>query len=257
MRGGTAGPDLRTGRGRRRAPRYGIGGLAVQVAPIVNNGQVLLLAFDTATPAVTVALRGDEGVLAEHTEIDARRHGELLAPGIEKVLAAAGCSRTDLTGVAVGVGPGPFTGLRVGLMTARALGDALDIPVHGVCTLDILAAAVTADNAFAVATDARRREVYWAAYDVTGRRETEPAVDRPAEIERRLAGLGVAGQGARLYPEQFPNSLEPELPSAAVLAELTARLLREAPETLLPPHPLYLRRPDAVEPGARKAVTPA
>jgi tRNA A37 threonylcarbamoyladenosine modification protein TsaB len=82
-------------------------------------------------------------------------------------------------------------------------------------------------------------------------------VDRPAEIAQRLAGLSVAGQGARLYPEQFPNALEPELPSAAVLAELTARLLREAPETLLPPHPLYLRRPDAVEPGARKAVTPA
>jgi tRNA threonylcarbamoyl adenosine modification protein YeaZ len=224
---------------------------------------VLLLAFDTATPAVTVALRGDEGVLAEHTEIDARRHGELLAPGIEQVLAAAGCARTDLTGVAVGVGPGPFTGLRVGLMTARALGDALDIPVHGVCTLDILAAAVTGadgaavDKPFAVATDARRREVYWATYDVTGRRESEPAVDRPAEIAERLAGYGVAGQGAQLYPEQFPNSLRPELPSAAVLAELTARLLREAPDTLLEPHPLYLRRPDAVEPGARKAVTPA
>jgi tRNA threonylcarbamoyl adenosine modification protein YeaZ len=218
---------------------------------------VLLLAFDTATPAVTVALRGDEGVLAEYTEVDARRHGELLAPGIEKVLAAAGCSRTDLTGVAVGVGPGPFTGLRVGLMTARALGDALDIPVHGVCTLDIVAAAVAAGGAFAVATDARRREVYWARYDVTGRRETEPAVDRPAEVAGRLTGLGVAGQGSRLYPEQFPQALDPELPSAVVLAELTARLLREGPERLLPPEPLYLRRPDAVEPGARKAVTQA
>jgi len=237
--------------------------LAVLVAPIVNNGQVLLLAFDTATPAVTVALRGDEGVLAEHTEVDARRHGELLAPGIEKVLAAAGCARTDLTGVAVGVGPGPFTGLRVGLMTARALGDALDIPVHGVCTLDVLAAAVIegggdfSDGGFAVATDARRREVYWAAYDLTGRRENEPAVDRPAEIAGQLAGRGVAGEGSRLYPEQFPHALEPALPSAAVLADVTARLLREDPGALLPPHPLYLRRPDAVEPGARKSVTPA
>ena len=218
---------------------------------------MLLLAFDTATPAVTVALRGDDGVLAEHTAVDARRHGELLAPGIERVLGAAGRSRAELTGIAVGVGPGPFTGLRVGLMTARALGDALDIPVHGVCTLDVLAAAVAADGPFAVATDARRREVYWASYDLTGRRETEPDVDRPAEIAQRLSGLAVAGQGPRLYPEQFPNALDPELPSAAVLADLTARLLREAPETLLPPQPLYLRRPDAVEPGARKAVTPA
>ena len=292
---------------------------------------MLLLAFDTATPAVTVALRGDEGVLAEHTEIDARRHGELLAPGIEKVLADAGCSRTDLTGVAVGVGPGPFTGLRVGLMTARALADALDIPVYGVCTLDILAAAAAtaalqgpapdpdpttphlgtlnlaapgidpqtiattaaaeasntgseavpagtdaqgdwseddiganavsavaaAGGRFAVATDARRREVYWAIYDLTGRRETDPSVDRPADIAGRLAGLAVAGQGPVLYPEQFPYALDPALPSAAVLAELTARRLLEAPEALLPPVPLYLRRPDAVEPGARKSVTPA
>ena len=231
---------------------------------VSDNGRVLLLAFDTATPAVTVALRGDEGVLAEHTEVDARRHGELLAPGIEKVLADAGRAAGELTGVAVGVGPGPFTGLRVGLMTARALGDALDIPVHGVCTLDILAAAVpsadqdsTTGGRFAVATDARRREVYWAVYDVTGRRETEPSVDRPAEIAERLAGLAVAGQGPLLYPEQFSRGLVPALPSAAVLAELTARLLREAPERLLPPLPLYLRRPDAVEPGARKSVTPA
>ena len=233
---------------------------------VSDNGQVLLLAFDTATPAVTVALRGDEGVLAEHTEVDARRHGELLAPGIEKVLAAAGRARTELTGVAVGVGPGPFTGLRVGLMTARALGDALEIPVHGVCTLDILAAEVmsaaqgpgsAADGRFAVATDARRREVYWATYDAAGRRETDPFVDRPAEIAERLTGLAVAGQGPRLYPEQFPHALEPALPSAAVLAELTARLLREDPAALLLPHPLYLRRPDAVEPGARKSVTPA
>ena len=233
---------------------------------VSDNGQVLLLAFDTATPAVTVALRGDEGVLAEHTEVDARRHGELLAPGIEKVLAAAGRARTELTGVAVGVGPGPFTGLRVGLMTARALGDALEIPVHGVCTLDILAAEVmsaaqgpgsAADGRFAVATDARRREVYWATYDAAGRRETDPFVDRPAEIAERLTGLAVAGQGPRLYPEQFPHALEPALPSAAVLAELTARLLREDPAALLLPHPLYLRRPDAVDPGARKSVTPA
>ena len=267
---------------------------------VSDNGQVLLLAFDTATPAVTVALRGDEGVLAEHTEVDARRHGELLAPGIEKVLAAAGRARTELTGVAVGVGPGPFTGLRVGLMTARALGDALEIPVHGVCTLDILAAEVIVgrprrvtdraagfgtlspvepmvrfrdaaaaessraehrrvfpDGGFAVATDARRREVYWATYDAAGRRETEPFVDRPAEIAARLVGLAVAGQGPQLYPEQFPHALAPALPSAAVLAELTARLLKEDPAALLLPHPLYLRRPDAVEPGARKSVTPA
>ena len=223
----------------------------------MNNGRVLLLAFDTATPAVTVALRGEDGVLAEHTEVDARRHGELLAPGIERVLAAAGAARTGLTAVAVGVGPGPFTGLRVGLMTARALGDALEIPVYGVCTLDILAAAVVAGGTaepFAVATDARRREVYWAEYDADGRRQGDAAVDRPAEIAARLAGRPVAGQGPALYPEHFPHPLAPQLPGAAGLADLTARLLAEHPGSLLPPLPLYLRRPDAVEPGARKSV---
>jgi tRNA A37 threonylcarbamoyladenosine modification protein TsaB len=146
-----------------------------------------------------------------------------------------------------------------------------------VCTLDILAAAVTGPGAggvvagatpvgaagsrlaggFAVATDARRREVYWAAYGLTGRRETEPAVDRPGELVGRLQGLPIAGEGPRLYPEQFPDPIDPTLPSAAVLADLTAQLLRDDPAALLPPQPLYLRRPDAVEPAARKPVSQA
>jgi tRNA threonylcarbamoyl adenosine modification protein YeaZ len=174
------------------------------------------------------------------------------------VLAAAGVARTDLTGVAVGVGPGPFTGLRVGLMTARALADAWEIPVYGTCTLDILAAAVLAESGpgreFAVATDARRREVYWAEYDAQGRRIGEPAVDRPGEIAGKLTGRPVAGQGPVLYPDHFPLALGPALPSAAVLAGLTARRLAEEPAALLAPFPLYLRRPDAVEPAARKPV---
>jgi tRNA threonylcarbamoyl adenosine modification protein YeaZ len=73
---------------------------------------VLLLAFDTATPAVTVALHDGVHVLAEVASVDARRHGELLASAIEKVLADAGVTRLDVTAVAVGTGPGPYTGLR-------------------------------------------------------------------------------------------------------------------------------------------------
>lgn len=246
---------------------------------------VLLLAFDTATAAVTVALHDGAAVLAEHTEADARRHGELLAPGIGRVLAEAGRDRTELTDIAVGVGPGPFTGLRVGLVTARVLSDALGIPVHGVCTLDIVAAAVTAEavtadgstgaaqtqsEPFAVATDARRREVYWALYDASGRRLTEPAVDRPDTVAPLVEGMPVAGEGPVLYPAAFPRRRDPVLPSAAVLAGLVARALRaeradaaEPPTSpsstpftpLLPPVPLYLRRPDAVEPSARKPVS--
>ncbi len=98
----------------------------------------MLLALDSATPAVTVALADGDRLLAERTTVDARRHGELLAPAIAAVLAEAGVDRSDLTAIAVGVGPGPFTGLRVGLVTARTLGAVLGIPVLGVCTLDVL-----------------------------------------------------------------------------------------------------------------------
>ena len=214
---------------------------------------MLLLAFDTATPAVTVALHDGARVVAERTVVDARRHGELLAPGIERVLSGAGCSASDLTQIAVGVGPGPFTGLRVGLVTARAFGDALGIGVVGVCTLDVLAAAVVRDSGpaqpFLVATDARRKEVYWATYEATGQRLAGPHVGPAAAI-----GWGgpAVGAGALLYPAGFETVGPPQHPAARDLAELVAAG-RAAP---LPAEPLYLRRPDAVEPGARKAVTP-
>lgn len=217
---------------------------------------MLLLAFDTATPAVTVALvRRDEGsdstVLAESFEVDARRQGELLAPSIEAVLADAGADRRDLTAVVVGVGPGPFTGLRVGVVTARVLGHALGIPVHGVCTLDAiaLAAAGAVTDAFVVATDARRREVYWARYDGAGRMPTRtagPAVNRPAAVATELPTVGA---GAVLYPEAFPDNRGFPYPAAADLAR---HVIAGGP--VLPATPLYLRRPDAAEPGAAKAV---
>ena len=101
----------------------------------------MLLALDTATPAVTVAVADGATVLADATAVDPRRHGELLAPAVESVLRTAGVDRRELTAIAVGTGPGPFTGLRVGLVTARTLGHALGIPVLGVCTLDVLALA--------------------------------------------------------------------------------------------------------------------
>jgi tRNA threonylcarbamoyl adenosine modification protein YeaZ len=128
----------------------------------------VLLALDTATPAVTVAVADGPRVLAERTTVDARRHGELVAPAVSGVLADAGLSRTAITRIAVGVGPGPFTGLRVGLVTARTLGAVLGVPVLGVCTLDVLALAAVEPlgepEEFRVVTDARRREVHWASY---------------------------------------------------------------------------------------------
>lgn len=213
----------------------------------------MLLAFDTATPFVTVALHDGQSVLLERRSEERMKHGEQLAPLIDGVLTEAGIVRQDLTAIAVGVGPGPFTGLRVGLVTARTLAFVLDLPVYGVCSLDVLAveAALGANpvgGEFAVATDARRKEVYLAAYDDQGRRLDGPDVVRPADAA--TAGP-VVGEGARLYPDDFPDAREPTLPSAGWLARVVAEELAE----LHDPEPMYLRRPDAVAPGAPKRVS--
>lgn len=220
---------------------------------------MLLLAFDTATPAVTAALHDGERVLAESTVVDARRHGELLVPAVDRVLTAAGVELSEVTGIVVGVGPGPYTGLRVGLVTAASFGDALGVPVHGVCTLDGLAWAAGEaglDGPFTVATDARRKEVYWARYDGPRRRVTDPAVDRPADIAEQVGGLPAVGAGAHLYPQVFTDHRpDPAHQSAGALAALAAYRLADG-EPFAPVLPLYLRRPDAQVPAGYKAVLP-
>ena len=213
----------------------------------------MLLAFDTATAAVAVVQGDGDRVVASSTRLDAMRHGELLAPGITAVLDEAWVPRQDVTAVAVGVGPGPFTGLRVGLVTARTLGAALDIPVYGICTLDVLAiealdSGATEGRPFLVATDARRKEVYWATYDEDGRRLDGPHVSKPDEV---ATDGPVVGRGATLYPDSFPNPVGPEYPSAGVLAAV----LTDERAELLDPEPLYLRRPDAATPGKPKKVS--
>ncbi|WP_371497536.1 tRNA (adenosine(37)-N6)-threonylcarbamoyltransferase complex dimerization subunit type 1 TsaB [Kitasatospora sp. NBC_00374] len=217
---------------------------------------MLLLAFDTATPAVTAAVHDGDTVLAESYQVDARRHGELLLPTIEEVLRKAGVDKSRLTDLAVGVGPGPYTGLRVGLVTAAALGHALGLPVHGVCTLDAIAHQARTEGlagAFTVATDARRKEVYWASYDAEGTRVTGPSVDRPAELAPEPQAVGA---GALLYPDAFPGARGPEHVSAGALADFAVTELAAGRE-LLPNLPLYLRRPDAQVPAGYKAVLPA
>ncbi|QDQ13205.1 tRNA (adenosine(37)-N6)-threonylcarbamoyltransferase complex dimerization subunit type 1 TsaB [Streptomyces spectabilis] len=217
---------------------------------------MLLLALDTATPAVTVALHDGTSVVAESSQVDARRHGELLLPAVDRVLADAGVRLDAVTAVVTGVGPGPYTGLRVGLMTADTFGLALGVPVYGVCTLDGLAyASGVEDGPFVVATDARRKEVYWARYDDARTRVTGPAVDRPADIAEQVAGLPAVGAGATLYPETFPDARGPAHVAAAALAAIAAEKLA-AGEELLEPRPLYLRRPDAQVPKNYKVVTP-
>ena len=217
---------------------------------------MLVVGFDTATEAVSVALHDGERVVSEAFALDARRHSELLTPMIAKVMADAGAARGDLTGVAVGVGPGPYTGLRVGVVTARVLGAVLGLPVYGVCSLDVIASAASAGTEFLVATDARRREVYWARYDASGRRLEGPAVGRADSIPGAVL-LPVAGAGGPLYAEAFGPVIAPMYPDARTLCEIVAvRPPGAARPPLLSTEPLYLRRPDAREPGPPKRVTP-
>lgn len=196
-----------------------------------------LLALDTATPFVVVAACDGERGFERVCETP-MKHGEQLAPLIQQVLGDAGWSPSDLTGIVVGVGPGPFTGLRVGLVTARTLGFALGIPVRGFCTLDAFAIDAAVDGPFTVVTDARRREVYLATYD--GRRTSGPEVVRPADA---VTVGTVVGPGTELYPHVFGEVRGPMRPSALTMALAVARGDVEP----LPPEPLYLRRPDAVE----------
>ncbi|WP_345558071.1 tRNA (adenosine(37)-N6)-threonylcarbamoyltransferase complex dimerization subunit type 1 TsaB [Nonomuraea rosea] len=218
---------------------------------------MLVLAFDTATPAVTAALHDGERVLAESTTIDARRHGELLVPTIELVLGEARAALRDVTAIVAGSGPGPYTGLRVGLMTAQGLATTLGVPAYGICTLDAVAYGSGLAEPFLVATDARRKEVFWARYADMRTRIDGPFVDRPAEVP--VKGVPVVGAGAALYAEilgQEGSVLDdvPPYPYAGALAALAAERLAEGTPLDLP-RPIYLRRPDAVAPGAPKRVT--
>jgi tRNA threonylcarbamoyladenosine biosynthesis protein TsaB len=184
----------------------------------------MILAIDTSTPAVTAGVAKLDGmeVLAERVTVDARAHAEQLTPNVLGALADAGLTVDDLGVVVVGCGPGPFTGLRVGMATAAAYGHALDIPVHGVCSLDAIGIN-TAGEALVV-TDARRREVYWARYR-DGVRVDGPAVNAPADVPGAAEAL----------------ELPPVYPRVAGLVRAVADWTAE-PAPLVP---LYLRRPDA------------
>lgn len=220
---------------------------------------MLTLALDTATSAIGVAVLREGAEPVRAVEVDARRHTELLAPLVTRALAEAGAGVRDLDAIVVGTGPGPFTGLRVGLVTAVTTGYALGVPVHGVCSLDALAAQALDGTDAAevlVATDARRREVYWARYrrGATGGVEavTAPAVSAPAELPDDVRALPTAGRGPVLYPELFPAGVEGVLDvDPAWLGRVG--LARVAAGEPTPVEPLYLRRPDALTTAERAA----
>ncbi|WP_375480623.1 tRNA (adenosine(37)-N6)-threonylcarbamoyltransferase complex dimerization subunit type 1 TsaB [uncultured Jatrophihabitans sp.] len=215
-----------------------------------------MLAIDTSSPAVTtgvVSVGQDVVLVAERAPVAPRGHGELLAPAIVDCLAEAGARPRDIGAVVAGVGPGPYTGLRVGLATAAAFADAIGAPAYGVGSLDALAVAAADEPRLLVVADARRREVYWARYE-RGAAVTEPAVGRPAEIPAEDA-TAAAGAGAEMYAEAWARLRRraERHPDALSLARAAAPRIRAgaAGERLTP---RYLRRPDAVAPGAPKTV---
>jgi tRNA threonylcarbamoyl adenosine modification protein YeaZ len=220
---------------------------------------VLLLAVDASTSAGLASVLEVEGAgadgaspveLAGSARLDARRSGELLAPAVADALAGAGVRLRDLDGVVVGLGPGPFTSLRVGVMTAAALADGGELPVYGVCSLDAVGSGPRV-----VVTDARRREVYWAGYDEAGTRTSGPAVDRPADLAARLAERGavprLVGAAAAAVADGLGVAASgPEHPDGPGLVRAAAAGGWARPALT----PLYLRRPDAVAPGTPKPV---
>lgn len=204
----------------------------------------LVLVIDTATPAVTagVARRvgSDVEVLGERVTLDARAHAEQLTPNVLAAMAEADVAMHELGAVVVGCGPGPFTGLRVGMATAAAYGHALGVPVFGVCSLDGIGIDTTGDAL--VVTDARRREVYWARYR-DGVRADGPAVCAPGDVPAGAAAVAGSPDHTVLY----------ELPRLTPTYPTTSGLVR-AVDWDTPPGalvPLYLRRPDAKTPAER------
>lgn len=244
------------------------------------------LALDTSTTWTSIALVDDHEIVALD-EVEGVNPGEDLVARIDVLVRRSGISRTQVDGIVVGVGPGPYTSTRVGVAVARTLGLALGVSVVGVCSHDAVAAAFVAQSGqpdigdFVVATDARRREIYWARYDSDARRLVGPTVGKPADViaDYRadvFVGNGldrypdlVQGEGVALAPEMHPcaqwiavvaedamargetvPTAQPELADHASGASVPIDLAQR----LFAPYPLYLRRPDAV-PSA-KVVAP-
>lgn len=224
---------------------------------------MVLLAIDTSTSLIGAALHDGSQVVCEVTHPEDRRHAELLGPAVQQCLDESGVSRAEVSAVVVGVGPGPFTGLRVGVVTALVLGRALGVQVHALCSLDVLAAQTArtmgGSGELLVATDARRKEVYWARYVVTAgaaSRTAGPGVGKAGELAEELRALPAVGRGADLYAESLNAVAGPRDVQPAALAELAVAVLDAGDPggLLLPVEPLYLRRPDALERSARPAT---
>ena len=220
-----------------------------------------MIGIETSTPRTSVAIGTEQEILGS-VSVSGRARQEALAPGLQQLLAWTGLELEQVGGIAVGVGPGLFTGLRVGVETAKTLAQVLRIPIVGIVSLDALAYAHRHTHKRVVAViDARRREVFAARYrSVPGGvlRETQPAVMPPdhlaAELEAVRGEVLAVGNGAMLYRHEL-EELGPRIeigmsisahPDAAALVELAVpRFLREEHDRLHDIVPRYLRRSDA------------
>jgi tRNA threonylcarbamoyladenosine biosynthesis protein TsaB len=202
-----------------------------------------VLAIDTSV-GVSVAILKSSGEVTQSQAIDHGMQGELTAELISKVVSDAGLTIKEITDVVVGVGPGPFTGLRVGLVTASVFAHAREIPIHGICSLDAIAFDYA--NPCVVVTDARRKELYWARYD--GIRIGEPQVSKPEALVEQFLDSEFVGPGAQLYPDVVSGKVM-ELKAGSL-----AKLFVSGAAQLVDVSPMYLRKPDAVEPTSRKSV---
>ena len=299
-------PEPRPEGGRPPTPPVGFQSLALP-------GPGLVLALDTTTDVTVGVARGTDVLVSERVT-DRMAHVEQLMPLVHRSLVTAGATLADVAHVVVGLGPGPFTGLRVGIVTAQVLAHVRGVPLHGVCSLDVIALAHTSSGSasewssaggvggrppsgqssgsvsewssaggvggrppsgqssgsvsewssaggvggrppsghasdarphpFVVATDARRKEVYWARYGPDGRRVGEPEVSSPDDVPR----LPTVGPGADLYADRLDAVTGPRTLDAGLLAAHGLDLPSAGAA------PLYLRRPDAAEPARRKSV---
>jgi len=219
---------------------------------------MVLLAIETATPALGCALWSDGAPLASVSLRAGRRHAELLMPVVADLCRRAGVERAQLEAVAVDHGPGLFTGLRVGLAAAGAISQARSLPCAGVSSLDVLAhAARRRPGRLAAVVDARRQEVYWCLYESDGdmvRPLTAPAVHAPEEVASYLAtvegGVLALGDGAWRYRALLAEACvefgePPEMvPRPEVVAELGAAQVTAGRARLGTPPALYLRQAD-------------
>ncbi|MEZ5219134.1 MAG: tRNA (adenosine(37)-N6)-threonylcarbamoyltransferase complex dimerization subunit type 1 TsaB [Ilumatobacteraceae bacterium] len=222
---------------------------------------MLILGIETATERVSVALGGHEGVLGLFEVSRGRRHAETLAPAVRFLCVQADIEIEEIGCIAVDIGPGLFTGMRVGIAAAKAFAQGLHLPMIGVSSLDLLAFPLRfSERVIAAVVDARRGELFYAFYrQVPGgvQRITEPTVGRAEDLAADLIARNqdavCVGDGALRYRDEIEDLVHVEFaeqwlgqPSAAPLVQLAhARALREDWVNPWELQPMYLRKPDA------------